>query len=279
MVDSASGIILDARASAARTAEEPIAAYRMLDRVRERHGVVPRMIAADTGYGSDHFLAWLERQGIEAHIPLANSRDGTGRRPLKAAFTYDAASDTCTCPHGKVMHRAGSKLGQFKGGSRSGLISYCPSRRECGACPIQPDCAPSGIRTVQRPIHEPARERAKAREGTPAFVASAKLRRRALRVFACYPGTTTTCTASACEACAAPTSSSSPPPPPGTSSGWSDWGRRHRRARRQRPPEAAEAARQIPADQTAAPETVRHADRQPDSRLRHRLLQQTLQRA
>ena len=185
MVDSASGIILDACASSARTAEEPIAAYRMIERVRERHGVVPGMLAADTGYGSGHFLDWLEQQGIEAYIPLANSRDGTGKRPPKAAFTYDAASDTYTCPHGKTMYRAGSKRGEFKGGSRSGLISYYPSRRECGACPIQPDCAPAGLRTVQRSIYEPARERAKAREGTDAFVASTKLRRRVERVFAC----------------------------------------------------------------------------------------------
>ena len=246
MVDSASGIILDARASAARTAEEPIAAYRMIDRVRERHGVVPRMLAADTGYGSGHFLAWLERQGIEAHVPLANSRDGTGKRPPKAAFTYDAASDTYTCPHGKTMHRAGSKRGEFKGGSRSGLISYYPSRRECGACPIQPDCAPSGLRTVQRSIYEPARERARAREGTDAFVASTKLRRRVERVFACYPSTTTTCTASACEDCAAPTSNSSSPPPPGTSSEWCGWGRIDPSRNPRRRPEAAGSSRQRP---------------------------------
>ena len=63
------------------------------------------------------------------------------------------------------MHRAGSKRGEFKGGNRSGLVPYYPSRRECGVCPIQPKCAPSGIRTVQRSIYEPARERAKAREG------------------------------------------------------------------------------------------------------------------
>ena len=60
-----------------------------------------------------------------------------------------------------------------------------PSRRICGACPIQPDCAPAGLRTVQRSIQEPARERAQARAGTPAFVASTKLRRRVERVFAC----------------------------------------------------------------------------------------------
>ena len=185
MVDSASGIVLDARASPARTAEEPIAAYRMIDQVRARHGVLPRVLAADTGYGSGHFLDWLERQDIEAHVPLMNSRDGTGKRPPKAAFTYHLESDTYTCPQGATLSRAGSRRGHQKGGDRTGLVSYYPSRRTCGACPIQPDCAPAGLRTIQRSVHEPARERAQARAGTAAFVASTKLRRRVERVFAC----------------------------------------------------------------------------------------------
>ena len=185
MPASASGIILDACASAARTAEEPIAAYRMIAHAHLRHGVFPRMLAADTGYGSGHFLDWLERQRIGAQVPIIATRDGTGKRPPTATFSYDAASDTCTCPHGKTMHPAGAKMGSFKGGSQSGLIFCYPSRRECAARPIQPDCAPSGIRTVQRSIHQPARDRARAREGTDAFAASTRLRRRVERVFAC----------------------------------------------------------------------------------------------
>ena len=94
-------------------------------------------------------------------------------------------SDTGTGPRGKVMRRAGRKRGEFEGGSRSGPISHRPSRRECAARPIRSDCAPSGIRTAQRSIHEPARERAKAPEGTDGFVASTKLRRWVERVFAC----------------------------------------------------------------------------------------------
>ena len=184
MVDSASGIILDARAFAARTAEEPIAAYRMIERVRQRHGVVPRMLAADTGYGSGHFLAWLERQGIEAHIPLAKSRDETGKRPPKATFTYNPESDTYTCPEGQTLNRSGSKRDNQKGSGRSGSIYYYPSRTVCGVCPIQADCAPWGIRTVERDPR--GRPRAgPGRAETEAFIASTKLRRRVERVFAC----------------------------------------------------------------------------------------------
>ena len=87
MIGSGSGIVLDARASPARTADEPIAAWRMIDRVRARHGVLRRVLAADTGHGSGRSLAWPEGQGIEAHVPPMGSRDGTGRHPPRAAFT------------------------------------------------------------------------------------------------------------------------------------------------------------------------------------------------
>lgn len=46
MIDSASDVVLDARASPARTAEGPITSYQMIDRVRARRGVPPRMLAA-----------------------------------------------------------------------------------------------------------------------------------------------------------------------------------------------------------------------------------------
>ena len=184
MVDSASGIILDARASAARTAEEPIAAYRMIERVRERHGVQPRVLAADTGYGSGHFLAWLEKQGIEAHVPVIDHRHRQKRYLPKHAFAYDPKSDTYTCPQGKTLRRSGARSGQA---TRIGAdrVPYYPSRSDCRQCTIRAGCAPSGLRKISRSIHEPARDRARAREGTDAFVASTKLRRRVERVFAC----------------------------------------------------------------------------------------------
>ncbi len=184
MVDSASGIILDARASAARTAEEPIAAYRMIDRIRERHGVRPRILAADTGYGSGHFLAWLEQQGIETHVPVIDHRGRKKRYLPKEAFAYDEASDTYTCPQGKTLRRSGAKRGQPTR-IEAEQIPYYPSRSDCGPCPVRADCAPSGLRKISRSVHEPARDRARAREGTDAFVVSTRLRRRVERVFAC----------------------------------------------------------------------------------------------
>lgn len=85
----------DGTSRAVRRAEEPIAARRMIDPARDGHGVPPRMLAADTGHVSCHVLARLEGQGIEAHVPPMASRDGTGKRPPKAAFTSDPRSDAC----------------------------------------------------------------------------------------------------------------------------------------------------------------------------------------
>ena len=57
MIDTASGVVLEVEAAPARTADEPEAARRMVERMRARRGIVPDMLTADTGYGSGHFLA------------------------------------------------------------------------------------------------------------------------------------------------------------------------------------------------------------------------------
>lgn len=69
-------------------------------------------------------------------------------------------------------------------GGHETTVSYFPSRRDCAGCPIQPDCAPSGARTIQRVVDEDARDRARAREGTPGFKRTQKLRLRVERLFA-----------------------------------------------------------------------------------------------
>ena len=56
----------------------------MLERTEDRHGLHPRRLAADTGYGSGPMLEWLvEQKGIEPHIPVFDKgerNDGTFSR-------------------------------------------------------------------------------------------------------------------------------------------------------------------------------------------------------
>lgn len=184
MIDTALGIVLEVEAAPARTADEPEAARRMVERMRDRRGLVPDIMTADTAYGSAHFFGWGERVGVEIHAPVINTRDGTGRRPPKEAFRYDPADDSYTCPKGKTLRPAKRHQARHANGGHGTTVSYFPSRRDCAGCPIQPDCAPGGARTIQRVVDEDARDRARAREGTPDFKRMQKLRLRVERLFA-----------------------------------------------------------------------------------------------
>ena len=61
MIDTAHAVIVDVEATPARMAQEIKASKIMLDRIEDRHGMKPEILAADKGYGTGPFLAWLER--------------------------------------------------------------------------------------------------------------------------------------------------------------------------------------------------------------------------
>lgn len=187
MIDTASNVVLDVEAAPARTADEPEAARRMVERTKERHGMMPDVLTADATYGSGHFMAWAEGHGIEPHMPLAESRMGTGRLLPKSAFVYDAERDVHVCPAGKLLERSKKMKGTGPERWSDGLaMSYGAKRRDCAPCPLRPKCCPnSTVRRLQRSIHEPARERGRARIGTPTFQQSRRLRLRVERLFAC----------------------------------------------------------------------------------------------
>ncbi len=65
----------------------------MIDRARQRLGLRPRRLAADTAYGAAPILKWLMDRGIEPHVPVwdkSRRADGTFSRP---DFTYDKGRD------------------------------------------------------------------------------------------------------------------------------------------------------------------------------------------
>lgn len=57
MIDAVSGVVPEVEAATARGAGEPDAGRRMVERMRDRRGIVPGMLAAYTGHGWGHFLA------------------------------------------------------------------------------------------------------------------------------------------------------------------------------------------------------------------------------
>ena len=176
MVDTGSGVVLGVGAAPERFADEPLAARRIIERVRERHGLVPRTLTADKAYGTGSFLAWLQdRHGIEAHVPLIDRRHQTKGKLTQDAFRYDPISDTYTCPQGAVLRRYGRDETAHR---------YRASQRDCGSCPIKARCTGAKMRAICRSPHEHARARVRAAQGTPAFGHSMRLRKRVERLFA-----------------------------------------------------------------------------------------------
>lgn len=177
MVDTASGLVIGVEATPARYADEPLAARVMTERLRERHGVTPDAMTADKAYGSGPFLTWLEDQEIESHVPVIEHPEHhpEGKLP-RDAFAYDEASDTYTCPQGATLHAKKE---------HRGYVRYLARRADCRDCPIKAACTDQPVRAVNRSRHEPARQRAKERMGTPAHRVSMRLRRRVEHLFAC----------------------------------------------------------------------------------------------
>ena len=61
-------------------------------------------------------------------------------------------------------------------------------RADCRDCPIKAARTDRPVRAVNRSRHEPARQRAEERMGTPAHRVSMRLRRRVEHLFACCRG-------------------------------------------------------------------------------------------
>ena len=182
MVDTASGFVLGIEAAPARLADESKASCAMIERLRDRHGLMPRVLTADKAYGSGPFLAWLKGRRIKAHVRVIEQLDRHERRRRDAgllpriAFTYDAASDSFTCPQGARLEAAGS---------RGSMIQYVSRIRDCRPCPIRSTCTLASRRKLNRSRHEEVRHEVLAREPTLAFQTSLRLRRRIERLFAC----------------------------------------------------------------------------------------------
>jgi transposase len=178
LIDIESAIIVDVEATPARTYDEVVATKVMIKRTDERIGLKPKRLAADTAYGSAKFLSWLIGTGITPHIPVwdkGRREDGTFSR---SDFAFDKERNVYVCPAGKLL----TTTGRVHDGR---TILYLASTRDCGSCPIKPQCTPNmTFRKIPRDVHEDARDQARALMGSPGFVKSRDERKKVEMRFA-----------------------------------------------------------------------------------------------
>jgi transposase len=120
-------------------------------------GLSPETVVADSKYGTiGNFLACHDR-GLAAHIPdlkqAALKRTGSRGIFLDTEFTYDANTDTYTCPAGQSLKRKSLHINRTS-------IDYAASRKVCNACALRDQCTrnKSG-RTIKRHLRQEDLER------------------------------------------------------------------------------------------------------------------------
>jgi transposase len=178
LIDIENAVIVDVEATPARTYDEVSAARTMIERTKQRMGLKPQRLAADTAYGTGKFLGWSVSASIAPQIPVWDKsarEDGTFSR---SDFMFDRKRNIYICPAGKVLKTTGS-VGDDH------VLRYLASKRDCDACPLKPQCCPRMLfRKVTRDINEDARDLARALMGTPQFDKSRDERKKVEMRFA-----------------------------------------------------------------------------------------------
>ena len=176
LIDNAHGVIVGVQATPARFSEEVRAARAMLERAESAFGLRPRSLGADKAYGSGAFLAWLQAQGIEPHIPVIDRRNQTQGRFSRDRFTYDGEADAYICPEGETLSYVG-----IDAQSQANVYRASPNR--CRGCPQKKACTRGRARKLSVSWHEPARPSVRELAKTEAYQRSRRQRYKVERLF------------------------------------------------------------------------------------------------
>jgi transposase len=178
LIDVEHAVIVDVEATPARTYDEVAATRTMIERTQRRFKLSPKQLAADTAYGTGKFLAFVTAAGIIPHIPvwdMSKRDDGTFSR---SEFRFDSRRNVYICPAGKTLTTSGRVHSDH-------AIRYFASVPCCRECPIKQRCCPNmPARRIVRDVNEAARDIARRKMKTKAFLISRDQRKRVEMRFA-----------------------------------------------------------------------------------------------
>lgn len=124
--------------------------HPMAQQCKEALGVEKLTVAADTGYSNGEHGQRCAEDGITAVVPRAETVNTEGKEYFaRDRFSYDAVSDTWTCPAGETLscHKV-SQTEQNK--------TYWGTA--CAGCPLKSQCTRAPKRMIVRHFYEDARE-------------------------------------------------------------------------------------------------------------------------
>ena len=179
LIDIDNAVIVDVEATPARTYDEVEATKTMIDRTEQCFDLKPKRLAADTAYGTGRFLGWLVKdKRITPHIPVRDKSDRDDGTFSRSDFHWDKRRGHYICPNGKMLRTSGTIHG-------SRTLLYRASKLDCDVCPLRAKCCPKEpARKIPRDLHEDARDLARRKMKTKAFLKSRDQRKRVEMRFA-----------------------------------------------------------------------------------------------
>jgi transposase len=179
LIDIDNAVIVDVEATPARTYDEVAATKTMLDRTEACFDLKPKRLAADTAYGTGRFLGWLVKEKrIAPHIPVWERPKREDGKFSSSDFRWDGRCGVYICPNGKQLRTSGTV-------HSDGRQRYRARKRDCEACPLRAQCGSKNEpHHIARDVHEDARDVARRKMKTKAFLISRDQRKRVEMRFA-----------------------------------------------------------------------------------------------
>jgi len=221
LIDTDHGVIVDVEPTRSIRQAEVGSTKTMLTRVKNKFGLVPDWMTADTAYGSGPMLGWLVERKIDPYIPVidkAGRPDGTWTRK---DFDWDAQNDQYICPEGHALKQFRRNYSDpNRGPTGKGTAKYRALKPICQVCPSKPKCCPNAdARSITREEHEDARQVARDLAKTDEYAIAMKLRKKVEMLFA-PSNVFSAWVGFDCVARAVQMTNSYSPQPPRTSANW-----------------------------------------------------------
>ena len=186
LIDTDHGVIVDVEATRSIRQAEVGSTKTMLDRVKNRFGLHPERLIADTAYGSGPMLGWLVDREIAPHIPVIDKAGRTDGTWSRADFEWDGENNQYICPEGEALKQFRRNYSDpNRGPTGKGVAKYRALKNTCLTCPSKAKCCPNmDFRSITREENEDARDIARSIAKAPQYKVSEKLRKKVEMLFA-----------------------------------------------------------------------------------------------
>jgi len=141
----------------------------LVDWVRFRWRLEPKLAVGDTRYGTVPNIVGLEERGIKAYLPTSDFSNRTKYYPAKL-FQYNPQNDHYVCPQGQILSLTSRR-------NTEQVILYRAKARVCNACPVKSKCTGSKSgRHIFRSFFQEYLDKAESYRQTEAFLKAIRKR-------------------------------------------------------------------------------------------------------